>query len=209
MFTGLIGNVGEVLAIAPIGEGRALRIATDYELETLAMGASMSCAGICLTVTEQGQHGNRRWFAAEASGETLEKTTLRTWKTGERINLEHSLRMGDPFGGHLVTGHIDGTARIIAREEEEDCARFTFEAPQDLAPFIAAKGSVALDGTSLTVNEVDGNVFDIMLIPHTLKVTTWDVRRAGDTVNLEIDLIARYLGRLHEMRGGLDRESGS
>lgn len=204
MFTGLIDTIGEVIAVQEKPEGRTLRIATDYELETLAVGASIACSGICLTVTAQGNHGNRRCFDADAAQETLQKTTLGGWSVGDTVNLERAMRLGDALGGHLVSGHVDGVAHIVARQDVEDSARFTFETPPDLSRFIAQKGSVTLDGTSLTVNHVDGHRFDVMLIPHTLKVTTWSGKRAGDRINIEVDMVARHVARLLETQGGLD-----
>ena len=197
MFTGIVTDVGEVIEVEARPAGRRLRIACGYDAETLALGASIACAGPCLTVVAMGR-GPRSWFEVEVSPETLARTTLGTWRAGTRVNLERALRLGDELGGHLVTGHIDGVAEILERRADGDMARFTFRVPQSLAPYIAAKGSVALDGTSLTVNEVDGAAFGVMLIPHTLRVTTWGGRRAGDAVNLEVDLMARYVARLHE-----------
>ena len=196
MFTGIVTDVGEVLAATPREAGMRFRIAASYDPETIALGASIACGGPCLTAVERGIDGNRSYFDVEASTETLARTTLGSWAKGTRVNLERSLKLGDELGGHLVSGHVDGVAKIVERRDEGDLARFTFEAPPDLARFIAEKGSVALDGTSLTVNKVDGNRFDVMIIPHTLAVTTWGERRAGDLVNLEIDTLARYVARL-------------
>src|SRR4051812_39204375 len=196
MFTGIVTDVGEVLSIAPLPAGVRLRIATAYDPETIAIGASIACAGPCLTVVERGVSGNRAFFDVEASTETLARTTMASWRAGTRVNLERALRMGDELGGHMVTGHVDGVAGIVDRRDEGGMARFGFEAPEGLARYIAEKGSVCLDGTSLTVNAADGRHFDVMIIPHTLAVTTWGERRAGDRVNLEVDLFARYLERL-------------
>ncbi|MCF1502796.1 riboflavin synthase [Afifella sp. H1R] len=196
MFTGIITDVGEVLTTSDLAAGRRFEIATAYDPETIAIGASIACAGTCLTVIELGTTQGGGWFAVEASTETLERTALGSWETGTRINLERALRASDELGGHIVTGHIDGVAEIIGRADEGDMAKFTFAVPDDLARFIAEKGSVALDGTSLTVNTVEGATFTIMLIPHTLQVTTWGEKKVGDHVNLEIDLMARYLARL-------------
>ncbi|MGQ7792754.1 riboflavin synthase [Faunimonas sp. B44] len=195
MFTGIITDVGAVAAVQPTPGGARIRIATAYDPDGLAIGASVACAGICLTVVQKGGNG-RGWFEAEASTETLQRTTLGTWTEGTRINLERALRAGDELGGHIVSGHVDGVARILERERVGDSTRFSLEVPEALARFIAGKGSVTLDGTSLTVNDVVGNTFTVMVIPHTLAVTTWGDRQAGDTVNLEVDLFARYLDRL-------------
>jgi riboflavin synthase len=196
MFTGIVTDVGEVLRVERRAVGIRMRIATAYEPDAIAIGASIACGGPCLTVVERGVAGNRGFFDVEASPETLDRTTLRDWSAGTRVNLERPLKIGDELGGHLVSGHIDGVATILDRREEADMARFTFEAPEALSRYIAEKGSVSLDGTSLTVNSVDGRRFDAMLIPHTLAATTWGERKAGDTVNLEVDLFARYLERL-------------
>jgi riboflavin synthase len=200
MFTGIISDVGEVLAASPLGVGRRFRIGTAYEAESVAIGASIACSGPCLTVVGRGKGRGRSFFDVEASIETLARTTLNVWKPGTRINLERPLCVGDELGGHLVAGHVDGIATIISRDDADGAARFTFEAPVALSRYIAEKGSVSLDGTSLTVNDVEGTRFDVMLIPHTLAVTTWDARRAGDRVNLEVDLLARYLERLQSAR---------
>jgi riboflavin synthase len=196
MFTGIVTDVGEILAATPRETGMRFRIATAYDPETIALGASIACGGPCLTAVERGIEGNRSFFDVEASPETLDRTTLGTWRKGTRVNLERSLKLGDELGGHLVSGHIDGLATIVERRDDGDMARFTFEAPAELARFIAEKGSVSLDGTSLTVNAVSGRRFDVMIIPHTLAVTTWGERQVGDSVNLEIDTLARYVARL-------------
>jgi riboflavin synthase len=196
MFTGIVTDVGEVLAASPRETGMRFRIATAYDPETIAIGASIACGGPCLTAIERGIEGNRSFFDVEASPETIARTTLGGWHRGTRVNLERSLKLGDELGGHLVSGHIDGVATIVERRDEGDMTRFTFEAPPELARFIAEKGSVSLDGTSLTVNAVSGNRFEVMIIPHTLAVTTWGERQVGDSVNLEIDTLARYVARL-------------
>jgi riboflavin synthase len=196
MFTGIVAEVGEVVAITPLEAGARFRIATSFAPESMALGASIACSGPCLTVVERGVSGNRAFFDIDASTETLARTTMGDWEPGARINLERALKLGDELGGHMVTGHVDGVAAIVERRDEGGMARFTFEAPPELARYIAEKGSVCLDGTSLTVNGVDGARFDVMIIPHTLAVTTWGQRRAGDRVNLEVDLFARYLERL-------------
>jgi riboflavin synthase len=196
MFTGIVTDVGEVLAITPREAGVRVRIGTGYDPDTIALGASIACGGPCLTVVERGLAGNRGYFDVEASTETLARSTLQHWAPGTHVNLERPLRTGDELGGHMVSGHVDGIAAIVERHDEEDMARFVVEAPENLARFIAEKGSVSLDGVSLTVNAVDGRRFEVMIIPHTLAVTTWGERRPGDAVNLEVDLIARYLERL-------------
>ncbi len=198
MFTGLVSDVGEILSVEPRGELRRLRIACAYDHETIALGASISCSGVCMTVVDMGNDGGRNWYEVDAAAETLAKTSVGLWTVGRRINLERSLRIGDELGGHIVTGHVDGVARILERRDFDGMAHFEIEAPHDLAKFIAAKGSVALDGTSLTVNEVSGDKFTILLIPHTLTVTTWGERGQGDPLNLEVDLMARYAARLAE-----------
>jgi riboflavin synthase len=194
MFTGIVTDVGKVTHVVERNDVRRITIATAYDTATIAIGASINCAGVCLTVVGIGEG----IFDVEAAPETLTVTNARDWEVGMRINLERALRMGDELGGHLVSGHVDGLALILDREDLGETTRFTFEAPADLARFIAAKGSVSLDGTSLTVNGVKGRVFDCLLIPHTLKVTTWGERKAGDRVHLEIDTIVRYVARLAE-----------
>ncbi|MEX0404909.1 riboflavin synthase [Aquibium sp. LZ166] len=197
MFTGIISDVGTVADVRPLNEGVRLRVETSYDPAGIDIGASIACAGVCLTVVALPEAGsNARWFEVEAWEEALRLTTARNWDKGTRINLERALKVGDELGGHIVSGHADGTARIVAREEEGDAVRFTLEAPRELARFIAPKGSVALDGTSLTVNKVEGRRFDVLLIQHSLSVTTWGERSEGDEVNLEIDTMARYAARL-------------
>ncbi|MER8465755.1 riboflavin synthase [Mesorhizobium sp. M1396] len=199
MFTGIVSDVGTVASVKPLREGVGLRIDTAYDPDTIAIGASISCGGVCLTVTGLPHSGsNARWFEVEAWEEALRLTTAMGWKSGTRINLERALKIGDELGGHIVSGHVDGMAEIIERKDEGDAVRFTLEAPRDLAKFIALKGSVALDGTSLTVNKVQGTRFDVLLIHHSLTVTTWGERKVGDRVNLEIDTMARYAARLVE-----------
>ena len=199
MFTGIVTDIGKVAAATPLPEGVRLRIETAYDPRTVDIGASIACAGVCLTVTRLPEKGsNARWFEVEAWEEALRLTTASRWGQGTRINLERALKIGDELGGHIVSGHVDGMAEIVAREDEGDAVRFTLEAPAHLAKFIAPKGSVALDGTSLTVNKVDRTRFDVLLIHHSLTVTTWGERQAGDAVNLEIDTMARYAARLAE-----------
>jgi riboflavin synthase len=206
MFTGLVTDVGEVTAVTGGDRLRRIRIASGYEAQGLAVGSSIACSGPCLTVVAAGAHARGSWFEVEAAAETLARTTVAAWSVGTRVNLERSLKIGDELGGHLVTGHIDGLATILAREDiggpaaPGATARFVMQAPRPLARFIAAKGSVALDGTSLTVNDVVDDRFSVLLIPHTLAVTTWGERRPGDRVNLEVDLMARYAHRLAEAR---------
>ena len=196
MFTGIVSDVGEVRAIRALAAGVRVRIGTAYDPESLTLGASIACSGPCLTVVERGRESRSPFFDVDASTETLARTTLSDWRPGTRVNLERALKMGDELGGHMVTGHIDGVATILERREEGGMARFLFETPAELARYVAPKGSVCLDGTSLTVNDVDGCRFGVMVIPHTLAVTTWGERRAGNRVNLEADLFARYLERL-------------
>lgn len=199
MFTGIVTDVGSVASVSPLREGVRLRIDTTYDPKGIAIGASIACGGVCLTVVALPEaESNSRWFEVEAWEEALRLTTASDWKAGRRLNLERALKIGDELGGHIVSGHIDGMAEIVARQEEGDAVRFTLEAPREFAKFIAPKGSVALDGTSLTVNKVDGRRFDVLLIHHSLTVTTWGERQVGDRVNLEVDTMARYAARLAE-----------
>jgi riboflavin synthase len=199
MFTGIITDIGTVEKVTALREGIKLRVATSYDPKTIDMGASIAHAGVCLTVTGLPEAGsNERWFEVEAWEEALRLTTVSGWQEGTRINLERSLKIGDELGGHIVSGHVDGQAEILAVEPEGDAVRFRLRAPEHLARFVAPKGSVALDGTSLTVNRVDGADFDVLLIRHSLEVTTWGERRAGDHVNFEVDTMARYAARLAE-----------
>jgi riboflavin synthase len=196
MFTGLVSDVGKVRAVEKRGDTH-LVIATQYDVSKIEMGASIACAGVCLTVTDKGT-AEDRWFAATASAETLDKTTIGGWRKGTAVNLERPLRVGDEFGGHIVTGHVDGVAELLSLEPEGESVRMTFKAPKKLARYIAEKGSVALDGVSLTVNAVKGHKFGVNIIPHTAKVTTFGRLKPGGKVNLEVDLVARYLARLGE-----------
>lgn len=196
MFTGLITDVGEVAA----REGGRFSIRSAYEAAGIAVGASIACDGVCLTVTSVSAEGAGSRFSVDVSNETRAKTTLDRWQPGRRINLERALKAGDELGGHIVSGHVDGLARILDVRADGDSRRFTFEAPEHLALYIAPKGSVALDGTSLTVNEVAGAQFGVNIIPHTLTRTTWGSKKPGDEVNLEVDLFARYVARLMEYR---------
>jgi riboflavin synthase len=191
MFTGIITDVGRLRAIVPSGDTRFV-IATSYETAEIAIGASIACAGVCLTVVEKATG----WFAVQASAETLSRTTLGAWREGTAINLERALRLGDEFGGHVVSGHVDAVADIIESRPEGDSLRFVFEVPPAYERAVAPKGSVALDGVSLTVNEVDGRRFGVNVIPHTQAKTTFGQSRVGDRVNLEIDMLARYVARL-------------
>jgi riboflavin synthase len=199
MFTGIVTDIGEVIAVEPRAEGLArLKIACGYDPDGIDIGASIACSGVCLTVVARGRDGNRAWFAVDAAAETLRVTTVGAWRNGARINLERALKVGDELGGHIVAGHADGLATLIGREDLTDMARLGFRVPAELARFIAAKGSVALDGVSLTVNEVADDTFTVLIIPHTLAVSTLGALAAGDTVNLEVDLMARYAARLME-----------
>ena len=201
MFTGIVTDVAKVASAKPLPEGVRLRIETAYDPATIVIGASISCAGVCLTVTAlPGQGANARWFEVEAWEEALRLTTASSWKAGTRINLERALKIGDELGGHIVSGHVDGVATIISWDELPDMARFKLRTTADLARFIATKGSVTLDGVSLTVNLVADMVFSVLVIPHTLSVTTLSDWRTGSEVNLEVDLMARYAARLTEMR---------
>lgn len=199
MFTGIVTDIGTIDRITALDEGIRLRVATQYDPATIDIGASISHSGVCLTVTTLPAEGtNERWFEVEAWEEALRLTTIGTWTVGERINLERALKIGDELGGHIVSGHVDGTAEILSVEEEGEATRFRLRAPDHLARFVAPKGSIALDGTSLTVNAVSGSTFDVLLIRHSLAVTTWGERTAGDRVNFEVDTMARYAARLAE-----------
>jgi len=196
MFTGLITDTGEVRAI----NGGVFTIRTNYPAASVAPGSSVCCDGVCLTATSIVPDGDGCLFKVDVSNETLSKTLLGTWKPGRRVNLEQALAAGDRLGGHVVSGHVDGVAKIISITPDGDSRRFLFEAPEHLACYIAPKGSVALDGTSLTVNEVSGARFGVNLIPHSLTVTTWGAKTAGESVNLEVDVFARYVARLMEFK---------
>src|ERR1700727_2491842 len=201
MFTGIISDVGQIIDITPSGELNRLTIASAYDAGTIPLGASIANSGACLTVVGVEPRGEGSALAFDVGAETLAVTTLGRWRAGGRVNLERSLKVGDELGGHMVSGHVDGIAEILSRRDFDGMAHFRFR---------AAKGSVALDGTSLTVNAVDGDTFEALLIPHTLKVTTWGERQAGDTVNIEVDQMARYAARLMEAgRGGLSAQSRS
>lgn len=201
MFTGIISDQGEVIALEQRGDLKA-RIATSYDVESIELGASIACDGVCLTVIAKGS-SPRNWFDVEISAESVNLTNIgrNSWHKGRIINLERALKVGDELGGHIVSGHVDGVAQIIAMRDEGDSTRYTFDAPDSLARFIAPKGSVALNGTSLTVNEVSGSQFGVNIIPHTKEVTTWATAKVGDWVNIEIDTMARYVARLREFEG--------
>lgn len=208
MFTGIVTDIGEVTAVETLPEGRRFRIATAYDPATIAIGASIACAGVCLTVVALPDAGsNARWFAVEAWEEALRLTTAGSWGEGTRLNLERALRAGDEYGGHMVSGHVDAIATIVDLQVEGDATRFVIEAPNELMKFIAPKGSVALDGTSLTVNAVKGDRFDVLLIRHSLEVTTWGERQAGDRINLEIDPIARYVAHYADRLAAAKKEA--
>lgn len=196
MFTGIVTDIGTLRRVEPRNDVRRLTIASRYDTATIELGASIACSGVCLTVVALQPDA----FEVEAAPETLAVTTARYWTEGRRLNLERALKIGDELGGHVVQGHVDGVATVIAREDIGETTRFVFDAPVALAPFIAVKGSVTLDGTSLTVNEVDGTRFSCLLIPHTLAHTTWGDVHAGDHVNIEVDMMARYAARLAEFR---------
>ncbi|MGE4048259.1 MAG: riboflavin synthase [Acetobacteraceae bacterium] len=200
MFTGIITALGTIRSITPIGEGKDMRLVISApwpDVDTIAIGASIACSGCCLTVVELGPD----WFAVDASAETLSRTTMGRWKVGSRINLERSLRVGDELGGHIVSGHVDGVGTAQSATPENASTRWTFRVPPDLARFIAEKGSVAVDGVSLTVNAVQNDTFGVNIIPHTASVTGFGTLAAGDAVNIEIDMLARYVARLAEAKG--------
>lgn len=200
MFTGIITDVGRIRAKEKRGDLR-FEVETGYDTKGLAIGASVACSGPCLTVVAKGSAAKgKAWFAVDVSAETLEKTTAGRWRVGDALNLERALRVGDELGGHIVSGHVDGVAEIMSIKAEGDSLRFQFRAPKDLAKFIAPKGSIALDGTSLTVNEVKGATFGVNIIPHTRAVTTWGRMKTGDLVNIEVDTMARYVARLNQGR---------
>ena len=191
MFTGIVTDIGTVREIRRGGDTTFV-IETNVDLADLALGASIACAGVCLTAVDHGVN----WFAVQASAETLSRSTLKDWQVGTRINLERALKAGDELGGHIVSGHVDAIAEIVERRREGDSERFSFRVPGEFARAVAPKGSVALDGVSLTVNEVQGNRFGVNLIPHTLAHTTFGAAQVGDRVNFEVDMLARYVARL-------------
>jgi riboflavin synthase len=201
MFTGIVTDVGEITDLTPTAQSQLhrLRIACRYDRATIADGASIACNGVCLTVVASGVGGGKTWFDVDAAAETLALTTAKRWVAGTKLNLERALKIGDELGGHIVAGHADGVATIASRDDLPDMARFTLTTARELARFIAPKGSVTLDGVSLTVNTVQDVSFSVLIIPHTLNVTTLSAWRAGSEVNIEVDLMARYAARLAEM----------
>ena len=201
MFTGITTDRGEVLSVEARGEGlQRLKIACRYPRASIALGASIACSGVCLTVVATGEEGGRTWFAVDTAAETLNVTTAGRWQRGTRLNLERALKIGDELGGHLVAGHVDGIAQVATRDALTDMARLTLRTPLPLLRFVPPKGSVVLDGVSLTVNEVKDDTFSVLIIPHTLEVTTFGAIKAGEAVNLEVDMMARYVARLMETR---------
>ncbi len=201
MFTGIVTDIGEVRSVKPRADDLTrMTIACAYPRAELVDGASIACAGVCMTVVGAGEEDGRAWFAVDAATETLRVTNVGRWRRGTKINLERPLKLGDELGGHLVSGHVDGLASVVAREDLTDMARFALRAPAELARFVAPKGSVSLDGVSLTVNAVEGDNFSVLIIPHTLKVTTLGTLKKGDDVHLEIDQMARYAARLMERK---------
>lgn len=202
MFTGIITDVGEIATLKPTAQGQLhrLRILCTFDQTTIADGASIACNGVCLTVVASGVVTGKTWFEVDAAAETLSMTTAQGWQAGTRLNLERALKIGDELGGHIVAGHADGIATIVSRDDLPDMARFTLRCSRDLARFIAAKGSITLDGVSLTVNAVADDTFTVLIIPHTLGVTTLGQWRAGTEINIEVDLMARYAARLSEMK---------
>ena len=202
MFTGIVTDIGEIERLTPVAQGQLhrLRILCDYDQAGIADGASIACNGVCLTVVGSGVAAGKTWFEVDAAAETLGMTTAKHWTPGTRLNLERALKIGDELGGHIVSGHADGIATIVAVEHLPDMARFTLRTARELARFIASKGSVTLDGVSLTVNTVDDCDFSVLIIPHTLSVTTLSSWKEGSEVNLEVDLMARYAARLSEMK---------
>jgi riboflavin synthase len=202
MFTGIVTDIGEIVSLTPTAQGQLhrLRVACRYDRSTIADGASIACNGVCLTVVGSGVAGDKTWFEVDTAAETLRVTTAKHWAVGTKLNLERALKIGDELGGHIVAGHADGIATIVRRDDLPEMARFELSAVRELARFIATKGSVTLDGVSLTVNTVDDVVFSVLIIPHTLEVTTLNGWRAGTEVNIEVDLMARYAARLAEMK---------
>lgn len=201
MFTGIVTALGTIRAINPIGDGKDMRLVIHApwpDTGSIALGASIACSGCCLTAVELGAD----WFAVDASAETLSRTTMGTWRVGSRINLERSLKVGDELGGHIVSGHVDGVGQALSATPENGSIRWEFQVPAELARFIAEKGSVAIDGVSLTVNAVRGDKFGVNIIPHTASVTSFGSLKPGDAVNIEIDMLARYVARLAEAQAG-------
>ncbi len=201
MFTGIVTDIGEITKLAPTAQGQLhrLRIACSYDRATIADGASIACNGVCLTVVASGTEGSKTWFDVDTAAETLSMTTAKHWAVGTRLNLERALKIGDELGGHIVAGHADGIAKIVSRDDLPDMARFELSTTRELARFIAPKGSITLDGVSLTVNTVQDVAFSVLIIPHTLNVTSLSAWQVGSEVNIEADLMARYAARLTEM----------
>jgi riboflavin synthase len=202
MFTGIVTDIGEIDSLKPVAQGQLhrLRIGCGYDQAGIADGASIACNGVCLTVVASGVENGRTWFDVDTAAETLALTTAKHWAKGTRLNLERALKIGDELGGHIVAGHVDGIATIVNREDLPEMARFELNTTRELARFIAPKGSITLDGVSLTVNTVSDTAFSVLIIPHTLNVTTLSSWRAGSEVNIEVDLMARYAARLTEMK---------
>jgi riboflavin synthase len=202
MFTGIVTDIGEITRLTPTAQGQLhrLRVACAYDQKTIADGASIACNGVCLTVVASGVEGGKTWFDVDTAAETLRMTTAKNWAVGMKLNLERALKIGDELGGHIVAGHADGVADIVGRDDLPDMARFELSTTRELARFIAPKGSITLDGVSLTVNTVQDAVFSVLIIPHTLSVTTLSGWNQGNEVNLEVDLMARYAARLTEMK---------
>jgi riboflavin synthase len=204
MFTGIVSDIGTILRVEQRGDTRVV-IGTAYDPAGIDLGASISCSGVCLTVVDKGESDGTRWFAVDVSGETDQRTAQGQWTAGRRLNLERAMKLGDELGGHIVTGHVDGVAEVTGIAPEGDSKRIGFRVPADLAPFLAAKGSVTVDGVSLTVNEVkdadDGTHFAVNVIPHTQAVTTLGALEQGQAINIEIDVLARYLQRMEHYRG--------
>jgi riboflavin synthase len=196
MFTGLITDLGRVRSVETSEGGARLIVETAYDMAAVDIGASIACSGACMTVVDKGGEGGAGWFAVDVSAESLARTTIGGWRAGDRVNLEQPLRLGDELGGHMVTGHVDAVATVLERRPDGDSQRFSFEIPEGYEGFIAPKGSVALDGVSLTVNEVENGRFGVNIIPHTAEKTRFGALTVGDSVNLEVDLIARYVARL-------------
>lgn len=210
MFTGIVTDIGTIAKVSVNQDGKGdtrFDVLTAYDPDMIDLGASIAHSGVCLTVIEKGRRDDTNWFAVEASKETLDVTSAADWREGSKLNLERALKMGDELGGHIVSGHVDGLAEITAITPEGDSQRYTFKTSAEIMPFIAPKGSVTLDGTSLTVNEVQGLTFGVNLIAHTQTVTTWGQSQVGDKVNLEIDVLARYVARLKQAEAGLGASS--
>lgn len=208
MFTGIITDVATVLGVSDLPSGKLFRIQTAYDPTTIDIGASIACAGVCLTVTAISEpSSNTQWFEVEAWEEALRLTNASSWETGTQINTERAMKIGDEYGGHMVSGHVDGMAKIVRKTSEGGATRYHLQAPSQLSKYIAPKGSIALDGTSLTVNSVEGDVFDVLLIRHSQEVTTWGSSEEGDLINIEIDQIARYVERYISRLAEVDKQA--